>query len=144
MSASEVSLVVLLLVSSHLLVAAITCIPGEHTQEEWASRRALQWGSGGSMMAGMPIPVPMPALEPDASTSGSESSSGDCAGCTCSAPVLVNGANANVYALHGMWMTFSWSTVSVAGVYVARYCRQYPWWIAWHIKLQTVGAMGTM
>ena len=32
------------------------------------------------------------------------------------------GANANVYSLHGLWMTFTWSTVCCAGVYVARYC----------------------
>ena len=41
-------------------------------------------------------------------------------------------------------MTFSWSSVSVLGGYIARYCRQYPWWITWHIRFQTLGAMGTL
>lgn len=27
---------------------------------------------------------------------------------------------------------------------MARYCRQYPWWIDWHIRFQVLGAMGTI
>jgi hypothetical protein len=50
----------------------------------------------------------------------------------------------NVYSLHGFWMSTSWSTVTLAGIYVARYMRHYPWWIDWHVRLQTLGAMGTM
>lgn len=44
----------------------------------------------------------------------------------------------------GTWMCMSWSTVSLAGVYIARYCRKYSWWLDWHIRLQSIGTMGTI
>lgn len=49
----------------------------------------------------------------------------------------------NVRYLHGAWMALSWSTFIAGGVFVARYCRHHPWWVTVHIRLMTVGSLGT-
>ena len=106
------------------------------TQQAWTQRRFLQWGGDGAPpTAATPPPAPTPT--PPALVDGEAEAEPAPAAC-------VIGANGNVYRLHGLWMVSSWSTVSAAGVFIARYCRRYPWWITWHIRLQVAGAMGTV
>ena len=107
------------------------CSGGTNTQDEWAKRRAQTWGA-------MPPPPPPPPVASDNGNDCGASALADSLG-----EVAEIAANANVYLLHGGWMAATWSTVALAGIFIARYCRHIDGWIEWHIKCQAVAAMGT-
>jgi uncharacterized membrane protein len=96
----------------------------KQTQAAWAARRVLQWGGDDS--------------NNDAAAGGCEERLRDSLG-----EIGELGANANIYVLHGSWMTATWSSCSLAGIFIARYCRHRDGWIDWHIKFQAIAAMGT-
>ena len=62
---------------------------------------------------------------------------------TACAESQFRGASENVYYLHGFWMSMTWSTTNLVGIFIARYCRHHSWWITWHIGFMSFGVAGT-
>ena len=106
-------------VHTRLLLAALVVAAGgtggsaqgnQDTQQAWAERRCMQWG-------GSPPPPPPPSPPtPDSSTvvvsadgaPGSEEGTVQSTTADVPACVVSQGANGNVYRLHGLWMCSCW------------------------------------